>query len=357
MEQENQGVVNNQATTTDVDEVKAIIDSIKQYSSELGDIKQEILNKKKAVLQSSTNVSNKEAEVITFHNSIQELEQKAKKYIDQIEEENTKLSKYLDNFNAIRTKLDDESDGLEAVNTWVQQQKEEVGKLLGQTRVDQAEISKIKDASVTAKKEIIEFKKEIEGYREEVEKTYGFMTGQGLSHSFSERQKGLIWPVIIWGIILIVSASIVMIFLAWIFHDLPKDGNGSRIFDGINIWTKISFIWPAFVVFGVALRQYSRERRLLESYAFKAATAKALENYTDILANRFSEKEFKRDIMNFVLHAMHSIYRHPNNEMKKVDDNDELPSIMNDVGGFVGGAAKKALEPINKVVNDLSDNK
>ncbi|MEK7609344.1 MAG: hypothetical protein AAB476_02595, partial [Patescibacteria group bacterium] len=102
-------------------------------------------------------------------------------------------------------------------------------------------------------------------------------------------------------------------------------------FDPSSLFYRLSFVSPIILIFFVVLRQYSRERRLLESYAFKAATAKALESYTEILARRFLEEQFKHRILDFVLHAMVGIYRHPNNELSKVEDEKGLTESFGEV--------------------------
>src|SRR3989338_4327519 len=142
------------------------------------------------------------AEIKASQSVIVSLETKAKELVQKIETENTKLAEYISTFENTRTKLDGGDDGLEAVFTWAQQQKEEIGKLLGQSRLDQAAVTEMKTTSAKDTEGIAGHKKEVEGYRKEIEKVYGFINGQGLAHSFSDRQKKLHLPLILWSIML-----------------------------------------------------------------------------------------------------------------------------------------------------------
>lgn len=327
-------------------EIKAVLDSVKNYSTELEGVKDEIKSKRLAVVQISTNAETRKAEIDTFHSTISGLEKRAKELTTKIEAENTKLTGYIGTFETTRAKLDHADDGLEAIYVWAQQQKEEIGTLLGQARLDQASVTEIKANTVKDAEGIATHKKVVEGYRKEIEDVYGFINGQGLAHSFSERQKKLHLPLVLWSIMLFVSTFLVAWALYEVFKELPIDTiSGKRIFDPSSLFYRLSFVSPILLIFFVALRQYSRERRLLESYAFKAATAKALESYTEILGRRFTEDRYRNRILAFVLHAMVGIYRHPNNELTKVEDEREWAESFGEV-----------VEKVSKPIADTAKN-
>lgn len=334
-------------------DIKASLDSVKTYLSELETIKEEIKSKRTSVVQVSTNAENRQTQIEASHTRISELEKKATELTAKIEAENTKLVGYLATFEATRLKLDHADNGLEAIYTWAQQQKEEIGELLGQSRLDRASVAEMKTSSAQDVEGIATHKKEVEGYRKEIEKVYGFINGQGLAHSFSERQKQLRWPLIIWSVMLFASTCLVSWALFMVFKELPLDPiTGKRIFDPASLFYRLSFVSPIILIFVVALKQYSRERRLLESYAFKASTAKALESYTEILARRFPEEKFRHRVLAFVLHAMVGIYRHPNNELNKVDDEKEWAESFGEVAEQVSKPiVDSAKNIISSVVN------
>jgi len=95
----------------------------------------------------------------------------------------------------------------------------------------------MKTASAKDAEGIAGHKKEVEGYRKEVEKIYGYINGQGLAHSFSERQKQLKWPLIIWSIMLFASTCLVSWALYEVFRELPIDTmTGKRIFEPSSLF-------------------------------------------------------------------------------------------------------------------------
>ncbi len=337
--------------TKEVEQIRVSLESVKSYVIELETAKEEVRSKRLAVAQISTNAQTKDTEIQTAHTNIVALEIKAKELVGKIETENIKLVAYLTAFETTKAKLNNEDEGLEAVYTWAQQQKEEIGKLLGQSRVDQTTVAEMKTTSAKDAEGIAGHKKEVEGYRKEVEKIYGYINGQGLAHSFSERQKQLKWPLIIWSIMLFASTCLVSWALYEVFRELPLDTvTGKRVFDPSSLFYRLSFVSPIILIFFVALRQYSRERRLLESYAFKAATAKALESYTEILARRFPEDKFRHRVLEFVLYAMVGIYRHPNNELNKVDDEKEWAESFGEV---VEKMSKPVVETVKNAVSSV----
>src|SRR3989338_8739737 len=223
--------------TKEAEQIRTSLESVKSYVTELETVKEEVRSKRLAVTQISTNAQTKDTEIQTIHTNIVALETKAKELVGKIETENTKLATNLRAFEITKAKLVIDAEGIAG------------------------------------------HKKEVEGYRKEVEKIYGYINGQGLAHSFSERQKQLKWPLIIWSIMLFASTCLVSWALYEVFRELPIDTmTGKRIFEPSSLFYRLSFVSPIILIFFVSLRQYSRERRLLESYAFKAATAKALES-------------------------------------------------------------------------------
>jgi hypothetical protein len=154
---------------------------------------------------------------------------------------------------------------------------------------------------------ISRIKDEAMGYQKEIIDAYGFLTGAGLAHSFKERQDSLNGSAKLWRWLLIWSVIVWVINLGLIayFVKLPET------FSWTFFLYKISYSAPGLFAVWYSAIQYSRERRLLESYAFKSATAKALESYTDVLSKRFSDDEYQHSILDFVLSSMKTIYRHP----------------------------------------------
>lgn len=326
-------------------QIKVVLDSANAYTQELELVKEDIKSKRQTITQIYTNAQNKGDEVERIQAKVAALEMTAKELVTKIEGENTKLTAYMATFEALREKLDDDEDGLDAVYTQIQEQNKEIKELLSTATTDTKKITEHKATTEKYVSDISTHKKDVEGYRGEIEKIYGYINGQGLAHSFSEREKALRIPLVIWSVLLLLSSILVSWALYVVFQELPLDPETStRVFDPASLFYRLSFVSPLLLIFFVALRQYSRERRLLESYAFKAATAKALESYTEILARRFPEEKYRQRVLAFVLHAMVGIYRHPNNELNKVDDEKEWFEKMGDNIEHMGNVSLETLK-------------
>ncbi len=329
--------------------IRQKVEDIKVLSAEAEIIRGEVRSKRLAITQICTNADTRNTQIETAGANLLALEKSGRDIVQKISTENVTLSEYLTTFAALREKLDDVDDGLDATYVWAKQQKEEIGKLLGQARLDQAGVLEMKKSSQTDVNDIAKHKSDVEKYRKDIEKIYGYINGQGLAHSFTERQTQLKWPLIIWSIVLLASAILVSWALFRVFIELPIDSvTGKRIFDPASLFYRLSFVSPILLIFFVALSQYSRERKLLESYAFKAATAKALESYTSILSREFPEDKFRHRILAFVLHAMVGIYRHPNNELNKVEDDKEWTENL---GELIG----KAIKPFTEIADSAKE--
>ena len=100
------------------------------------------------------------------------------------------------------------------------------------------------------------------------------------------------------GSLLIISAAIILALTV------------SRPTTLVEVLTeRLVFITPLVVVAFVASRQFAHERKLLEEYAFKAATAQSLKGYTLLLNEQFKDlPDSRKEILAFTIGAMKNIY-------------------------------------------------
>jgi hypothetical protein len=146
--------------------------------------------------------------------------------------------------------------------------------------------------------------RQLEGYIEtknqEIVKLTGFAADTVLAHSFDKRAGELKTSVNRWGII---SAIVTALTVGWIFLLITDFGTNFHLepkWDSVFLnFLKTS---PLFVALGFALTQYSKERSLLEDYAFKAAVALTINPYADKLdgieSNRLKQQLIVDSIMN-----------------------------------------------------------
>lgn len=171
----------------------------------------------------------------------------------------------------------------------------------------------------------------LEGYiqkkKEEIVKLTGYAADTVLAHSFEKRAGELKRSVTMWGII---SAIVTLLTVGWIFlliTDFATNFHLQPKWDSVFLnFLKTS---PFFVALGFSLTQYSKERGLLEDYAFKAAVALTINPYADKLdgieSNRLKQQLIVDSIMN-VYSKPKGIYLKENNP-----GSDATRTILNSV--------------------------
>lgn len=129
-------------------------------------------------------------------------------------------------------------------------------------------------------------------------------TGITLFHSFEARQKRIIghWIWLAIGLLVLVGSL-------WFAHDLLTNVNSLDV----AFFVKLGFTLPALAVVGFALRQYSRERRLKEEYAFKSAISLSLEAYRNLVEQAVDKltPEEKVRFADFLLNSIHTVFDPP----------------------------------------------
>ena len=129
--------------------------------------------------------------------------------------------------------------------------------------------------------------------KEEVKKMMGYISDGTLSHSFNSRKKDIDKATTTWLVVSIVSA---ILMGAWIFivFTFLKANTGNIIADMIISAVKTT---PMIALFWFSLKQYSKERNLLEEYAFREAIAVTLTAYSEQIENVDSENIHKIDLL------------------------------------------------------------
>jgi len=256
-----------------------------------------------------------------------------------IEEKIQEMNMLYEDFLETKKKIDDPETGLIKTLEDCGLTKDKIVAIEKQANTLYATILKIKDDSSAFLKDIRLLKQEAESKRdsififaEESEKNnakiaeiYGIATGTGLAGSFDKRKKELNIAVLLWGIVLFLGVIGYVGLLIWVYNETFK--NGTPKID-VAAWYRLTLTLPALFLVGFASIQYSRERALLEKYAFKSATALALEAYTRLLTEKFAQK-FEGEIVKFVLNAMTMIYKEPHEQEKKYKFNLGFNKIFN----------------------------
>lgn len=148
--------------------------------------------------------------------------------------------------------------------------------------------------------------------------------GATLGTNFKERKQELEKSARNWAIATLVSVGI-LIAAAWlIFQDITGDVNL-----GVSTLSKIALILPVSVAVVFTARNYSRERKLLEEYAFKTTMSLSLDGFREVLVKQMPEEE-DETISDFLTTSMLEIYTNPLHNLSKanaIEDDDNVGSI------------------------------
>jgi tRNA 2-selenouridine synthase SelU len=147
---------------------------------------------------------------------------------------------------------------------------------------------------------------------EKLQNTYELAVNTGLAGSFDKRRKRIEDGFVTqWRKNFFISlTSLGVIAAAILVISIFKDG--FTVSD--LVFFRLSLLTPLIFYTGYAAVQYSKERALLEKYAFKATVASSLGSYTELLIKQFPDVD--NEIVNFVISSMFGIYTEPHEQVK-----------------------------------------
>lgn len=227
----------------------------------------------------------------------------------------------LEQVSTLRTRAFDPDTGIETLLSKITTLSEQADKLASQISAHSQEagqtIKTILETSKIATESLEEVKRSNESANKilkDLSKTYELAVNTGLAGSFDKRKKeihdgflnkwssnfmrSLILLAVVAGVILFISSK-----------------NGFDL-DELTIF-RIALVSPLVFYVGYAATQYSKERRLLEKYAFKSAVAASLESYTSILSGNFKDPAHEKETVGFLVSAMRTIYADPEEDVRK----------------------------------------
>ncbi len=343
---------NSKITQLNTD-AETILDQIRTKSSEidgiLGEIKAISENIKSETSQSKTKIDSKVGEIEAKVNDISIKEGSINTLVQQAQTKTSEIENLNQKLIELKTKIEDPGTGVDAILVKINADNVITSEKVSEAQTLVDNMTKLSESSKTLDDQIKENKKHIEGYKKEIEIMYGFINGSGLAHSFMERQKKLSGRVTFWQSMTIIGVIILGIILYFIYsHPLDSNANWIEMF-----LYKVTYSAPGIFFLWFSALQYSRAQRLMESYAFKAATAKALENYTEVLERRFSDPQYKQDILDFVLSSMKEIYQHPNKDDMSNEDKEVEQNTMVNIDSTLKNLSEKIIDPINSFMDKV----
>ena len=299
-----------------------------------------------------TSADTKLANIETKLNNIVSSESSSATLLQQIQSkvaESDTLSKRLVD---LRTKIEDGSTGVEATLSQITAKNLTVNEKVSEADSLVKQITELTDTATKLDTEIKTHKERVDGYIKEIEQMYSYINGSGLSHSFTQRQNELKDGGFFWRNVTLTSVLILFGILFYLLKNpLLTSGTWYELF-----LYKITYSSPGIFLVWFSALQYSRSQRLMDSYAFKAATAKALENYTEVLERRFgSDIAYKKDILDFVLSSMKNIYQHPNKDEISKEDKDIEQNALSHIGSVLKDISVKVVDPVNNFLDKVKN--
>ncbi len=338
-------------------EAENILNQVKTKNSEiesiLGEVRAISENIKSEVDQSKNKIDSKVNEIDTKINDISAKEGSIDTLVQQAQTKTSEIENLNQKLLDLKTKIEDPATGVDAILIKINADNGVTAEKVSEAQALVNTITAFSETSKTLDEQIKENKEHIEGYKKEIEIMYGFINGSGLAHSFMERQGKLSGRVTFWQWLTLISVLV----LTGILYFLYKNPLGNTTNWVEMFLYKITYSAPGIFVLWFSALQYSRAQRLMESYAFKAATAKALENYTEVLERRFNQPEYKQSILDFVLSSMQEIYKHPNKDDSSHEDKKIEQNAMVNIDSTLKNLGEKVLDPINNFMDKFKNTK
>ena len=150
---------------------------------------------------------------------------------------------------------------------------------------------------------------------EEISRQLELATGVGLFAAFKKRKDELEIGQWIWLGILVVAIFIFIGFSCWLVGEFQKiDWSNVNWF--VDIFLKITASTPVLYLVAFVTDRYTKERRLLEEYAFKSTISLALKPYFDMVSsNQITDEERE-----FLIKSIENIFATPTDKVYRTKE-------------------------------------
>lgn len=297
------------------EEIEGLLAQAKQHLTELNELKESATHIRSVIKGRETEVNNRTGEINELKGRADQLETEINKTVQAAVAKANEISEYYQKFSELKEKVDNEDEGVsallaevEAYRTDAAAVKKDADNQLVDIKGRGNEVEDIRLKAESSKNEIEELAENSKSLRDSIHEHLELIDASVLRNEFKKREKALLWFVIAWGIVGIFSLGGFAGGLLYVFSKLAANS-----FIGWHEWYRLLFTTPALVLFFIAFRNYSQERKLLERYAFKAVISTSLTSYIKLLTDRFNDEE---TILTFTKEALQKIYREPFEEVE-----------------------------------------
>ena len=149
----------------------------------------------------------------------------------------------------------------------------------------------------------------------EIDRQLELATGVGLFASFNKRKSDLEVGQWIWLGILIIALLLLIGFSIWITLEFKKiDWQNVNWF--IDVILKATLSMPVLYLVAFVTDRYTKERRLLEEYAFKSTISLALKPYFDMVSNTGITNEERQ----FLIKSIENVFSTPTDKVYRTKE-------------------------------------
>ncbi|HEX7963946.1 MAG TPA: hypothetical protein VF466_05160 [Candidatus Saccharimonadales bacterium] len=302
------------------------------------------------------------------------LEAKIKANLATVQQNIATMQAAYTEFEATKAKIDDPDTGLEAILESSQGLKDDLAAISKESETIYKEISRYKDsaakhiASIEAIKDssqqafdnIQENETASESLKEKISKIFELVSQSGHANYFDKRRKKLVIASWLWlafaTICFLIAVKLGLDHIAPLVNTtVTKQGDPSQIaIEALIVRTALITPLLALGVFGI--RNYSKERRLAEQYAFKAVSASTVEGSITLLERSLDKvpNELKHEkITDFAIETIRCIHLEPQELAKtsrfKFNAGNNIMKL--------GGELSDNIEQLNKNIQTIARDK
>lgn len=311
--------MNEQELNQKVEEIKNASRQAGSLLEELKQIKDEAKEQRSQAKRWNTNAKTHHDRAKNLSNKADQIAEKISQKQNEVEQKAGEIAEYYSEFRNQRSALEDSEEGMKALFAEVK----DIHKKINET-YDKADDVRVEVARTLEKVE--EIRDEAEEYKNETERNASkstelknnikdhleLISASTLRSVFKKRERMLVLGMVLWALVTIVGLILLGLFYADIFDVLANSGTFSP-----EQVTKIVFSIPLALGLIWSAKNYSRERRLVEKYGFKAVISTALKNYIELLKEEFPEEKGKVARLEFTLDNLEKLFDEP------YDDNED----------------------------------
>ncbi len=275
--------------------------TIKNIVTDLTALKEQIDGLKKASEEKATIINQKYEEIVANLDDMQ---------------------KAYTSFREIKSKIDDPNEGLEAILNLSNKLKDDIAQArtnaedsYKQSKNLEEKVKTIKDQSDKAIGFIESNKKRSEEYKNQIGEILEITTNTSVADSFNERKKEIGKSLKFWLTGFVIATFILIGAISGLIW-MAYDKNGLHL-DEWKFWYRFTLTSPLIYAVYFFSSNYSRERELLERYAFKFSLSISLRSYVQLLTDNFKSETAITNAQNFTLKTLDIVYKEPYFEKNK----------------------------------------